>query len=248
MQSLSLLSYMEFEYFEKKHGQQKFEGLRDRFVIVICLSGLIQRAIASSGDQLERYQQGGVVGQWLAAFLSAYLAEVGSIIVLLAMLIVSLLLIRPNLSFPTGATAAFVWPFVKSIGQYLSALSFRGRETLTHVKPNKSVKINRALATRGGVATLPYATNAHKQEDPLLSLEAEETTTTLASAASAIERVLIHNRRISKSFSNLSTSRSHTTLGPSSGFCHTTNGSYFRNSVKNINGSTSKFWNWRKGH
>ncbi|NKB80936.1 MAG: DNA translocase FtsK [Nitrospirales bacterium] len=173
--------------FQEGLWMTKARSIMGSIVMVTCLGGLVQQTFSSSGGEVGQYQQGGLIGQWLAGFLGAHFAEVGSVIVLLSMLMVSLLLITPSFLTTTGTKAAHIWPFVKATGQFLSTLSFRRQDGQPRVKPNKPVKINRSMTVRGGVATLPYDANAHKPDELLAFSDAPGEPTVTALATSAIE-------------------------------------------------------------
>jgi S-DNA-T family DNA segregation ATPase FtsK/SpoIIIE len=108
---------------------------------------------------------GGIVGQWVAQGLGSYLAITGATVILGAMLLIAFLLLVPI-----------------SIGQMIRALlSLVGRLNTTVVeslrdrdwwwsnaqpKMNKSIRINRQLAARGGIGTVVLEATEPKSKLP----------------------------------------------------------------------------------
>ncbi len=100
--------------------------------------------------------KGGLIGQGLSEVLGTYFATTGAMIILLAMLLVSFLLLVPvslgQLARGTLSVGATLWD---RMGESLLALKeqewwVRNAEP----KQNKSIRINRELAARGGIGSV----------------------------------------------------------------------------------------------
>jgi DNA segregation ATPase FtsK/SpoIIIE, S-DNA-T family len=146
--------------------------------------------------------QGGVVGQWVAAGLGSYLAVTGATIILAALLLIAFLLLVPV-----------------SIGQIVrTLLSFMGRLKNTVVesvrerdwwvsdsqpKMNKSIRINRQLAARGGIGAMVLETLEPKSKLSKMKRDDLPATIEIAPTLPLIEEVddsFISGKQISKSY------------------------------------------------
>ncbi len=141
---------------------------------VLSVSALLHLQF-SAGPQISAMDglgvgNGGVVGQWVAAGLGSYLAITGATIILMAMLLIAFLLLVP-VSIRQMARATL------SLGGGLKNTlveSVRGRDwwvSDAQPKMNKSIRINRQLAARGGLGTVVVDTMSTKAK---LSKKQEE--------------------------------------------------------------------------
>lgn len=146
--------------------------------------------------------QGGVVGQWVADGLGSYLAVTGATIMLGALLLIAFLLLVPV-----------------SIGQMArTLLNFMGRLKNTVVesvkerdwwvsdsqpKMNKSIRINRQLAARGGIGAMVLETLEPKTKFSKVKRDNLPATIEIAPPLPQIEEVddtFISRKKISKSY------------------------------------------------
>ena len=173
---------------------------------VLSFSALLHLRF-SAGPQVSEMNvlgvsQGGVVGQWVAAGLGSYLAVTGATIILAALLLIAFLLLVPV-----------------SIGQIVrTLLNFMGRLKNTVVesvrerdwwvsdsqpKMNKSIRINRQLAARGGIGALVLETLEPKSKLSKMKKDDLPATIEIAPTLSLIEDVddsFISRTKISKSY------------------------------------------------
>ncbi len=155
-----------------------------------------------SGMDVLGVSQGGVVGQWVAAGLGSYLAVTGATIILAALLLIAFLLLVPV-----------------SIGQIVrTLLNFMGRLKNTMVesvrerdwwvsgsqpKMNKSIRINRQLAARGGIGAMVLETFEPKSKLSKTKRDDLPATIDIAPTPPLIEEVdntFISRKKISKSY------------------------------------------------
>ncbi|HSF08421.1 MAG TPA: DNA translocase FtsK 4TM domain-containing protein [Nitrospirales bacterium] len=146
--------------------------------------------------------QGGVVGQWVAAGLGSYLAVTGATIILAALLLIAFLLLVPV-----------------SIGQIVrTLLNFMGRLKNTVVesvrerdwwvsnyqpKMNKSIRINRQLAARGGIGAMVLETLEPKSKLSKIKRDDLPATIEITPTLPLVEEVddsFISRKKISKSY------------------------------------------------
>ncbi|HNP30046.1 MAG TPA: DNA translocase FtsK 4TM domain-containing protein [Nitrospirales bacterium] len=172
---------------------------------VLSVSALLHLQFSAgpqiSGMDVLGVGQGGVVGQWVAVGLGSYLAVTGATILLGALLLIAFLLLVPV-----------------SIGQIVrTTLNFGGRLKNTLVesvkerdwwasdaqpKMNKSIRINRQLAARGGIGTMVLETLEPKsklskvKDDPPATIEIAPTLPILEE----VDDTFISRRQISKSY------------------------------------------------
>ncbi|MCA9420102.1 MAG: DNA translocase FtsK 4TM domain-containing protein [Nitrospira sp.] len=173
---------------------------------VLSVSALLHLQY-SAGPQISTMDvlgvsQGGVVGQWVAAGLGSYLAVTGATIMLGALLLIAFLLLVPV-----------------SIGQIVrTTLSFGGRLKTTVVesirerdwwvsdaqpKMNKSIRINRQLAVRGGIGTMVLEALEPKSKLSKMKRDDLPATIEIAPTLPLIEEVddtFIARKQISKSY------------------------------------------------
>ena len=173
---------------------------------VLSFSALLHLRF-SAGPQVSEMDvlgvsQGGVMGQWVAAGLGSYLAVTGATIILAALLLIAFLLLVPV-----------------SIGQIVrTLLNFMGRLKNTVVesvrerdwwvsdsqpKMNKSIRINRQLAARGGIGALVLETLEPKSKSSKMKRDDLPATIEIASTLPFIEEVddsFISRTKISKSY------------------------------------------------
>ncbi|MCW5783165.1 MAG: DNA translocase FtsK 4TM domain-containing protein [Nitrospirales bacterium] len=173
---------------------------------VLSFSALLHLRF-SAGPQVSEMDvlgvsQGGVMGQWVAAGLGSYLAITGATIILAALLLIAFLLLVPV-----------------SIGQIVrTLLNFMGRLKNTVVesvrerdwwvsdsqpKMNKSIRINRQLAARGGIGALVLETLEPKSKSSKMKRDDLPATIEIAPTLPLIEEVddsFISRTKISKSY------------------------------------------------
>ncbi|MDH5699342.1 MAG: DNA translocase FtsK 4TM domain-containing protein [Nitrospirota bacterium] len=173
---------------------------------VLSVSALLHLQFSAgpqiSGMEALRVYQGGVVGQWVAAGLGSYLAITGATIILGALLLIAFLLLVPI-----------------SIGQIArTTLSLGGRLKNTVVesvrerdwwvsdaqpKMNKSIRINRQLAARGGIGTLAVESSEPKAKSSKVKGESITAAIEIAPILPLMEEVddtFIARKQISKSY------------------------------------------------
>jgi S-DNA-T family DNA segregation ATPase FtsK/SpoIIIE len=173
---------------------------------VLSVSALLHLQFSAglqiSGMEALRVGQGGVVGQWVAAGLGSYLAITGATIILGALLLIAFLLLVPI-----------------SIGQIArTTLSLGGRLKNTVVesvrerdwwvsdaqpKMNKSIRINRQLAARGGIGTLAVESSEPKAKSSKVKGEGITAAIEIAPILPLMEEVddtFIARKQISKSY------------------------------------------------
>lgn len=173
---------------------------------VLSVSALLHLQF-SAGPQISGMDvlgggQGGVVGQWVAVGLGSYLAVTGATIMLGALLLIAFLLLVPV-----------------SIGQVArTTLNLGGRIKNTLVKSvkerdwwasdaqpkmNKSIRINRQLAARGGIGTMVLEAVEPKSKLSKMNKDDLPATIEIAPTFPLIEEVddtFISRRQISKSY------------------------------------------------
>lgn len=99
---------------------------------------------------------GGVVGQELSEILGTYFAATGAMIILGAMLLVAFLLLVP---VSLGQMIRGMFALGADLWERFSAVAARIKErewwtTVAEPKKNKSIRINREIAARGGIGRL----------------------------------------------------------------------------------------------
>ena len=150
----------------------KYRNVIGSILAVLSLSALFQFRLSSVpilGDGIVAPgMAGGLGGQWIAQFLEPYFANIGSHIVLLAGLLVSLLLISPTTVVATVRRAPQVLKVSVDATRALLPKPKPEGEKVKPIKPNKSVKINRSATIRGGVGNLGAASI---EEDKLPAIQ-----------------------------------------------------------------------------
>ena len=135
--------------------QIKYQNMVGSILAVVSLSALMQFRLTSVpilGDgMVAPGLAGGLGGQWIAQFLEPYFANLGSHIVLLSGLLVSLLLIWPKAVVGTVKGAPRLVTMSKAVTQALFRKRDPSEEKIKPAKANKSVKINRSAPLRGGL-------------------------------------------------------------------------------------------------
>ena len=133
----------------------KYRHVFGSILAVLSLSALFQfqfSAVPILGDGIVAPGlAGGLGGQWIAQILEAYLANFGSHLVLLSVLLVSLLLLSPTML--VGVIKQIPHVAAVSLAAIRSIFPKRDQddEASRTIKPNKSVKINRSVSIRGGI-------------------------------------------------------------------------------------------------
>lgn len=173
---------------------------------VLSVSALLHLQ-SSAGPQVSAMEglglgKGGVVGQWVAEGLGSYLAFTGATVILGAMLLIAFLLIVP-VSIGQMARTLF------SLGGRLNNTvmnAIRERDWLvstTQPKMNKSIRINRQLAARGGLGALVLETAEPKAKLSKAKGEGTPATIEIAPILPLLEDVddtFVSRKQISKSY------------------------------------------------
>jgi len=146
--------------------------------------------------------KGGVVGQWVAQGLGSYLAITGATVILGAMLLIAFLLLVP---VSIGQMTRTIF----SLGGRLKNTvveSVRERDwwvSGAQAKMNKSIRINRQLASRGGIGTVILEPAEPKAKLSRVKGESSPAAIELAPTLPLLEEVddtFIARKKISKSY------------------------------------------------
>ena len=133
-------------------------GLVGSLLAILSVSALLhlQFSPMATADVLSR-TSGGLVGQKVSAILGTYFGATGAMIILGAMLLVAFLLLVPvSLGQMARWTIALGGGLWESFG-YIPHVAMKEREWWAQdaePKKNKSIRINRELAARGGIGNL----------------------------------------------------------------------------------------------
>ncbi|GJL68454.1 MAG: DNA translocase FtsK [Nitrospirales bacterium] len=181
-------------------------GLLGSLIGVLSVSALLHLQFSAgpqiSGMDALRVGQGGVVGQWVAVGLGAYLAVTGATIMLGALLLIAFLLLVP---VSIGQIARTI---LNLGGRLKNAMveSVKERDwwaSDAHPKMNKSIRINRQLAARGGIGTMVLETLEPKSKLSTIKRDDLPATIEITPTLPHIEEVddtFISRKKISKSY------------------------------------------------
>ena len=155
---------------------------------ILSLSAIFQLGFSSvpmmSDVTVGLDMAGGISGYWLAWGLEQNFAHLGSHILLVAGLVVSLMLLSPS-SIPGTARRLSVWGgTAKDAVQTRMARRAEEREQLKTVKPNRSVKINRSMPLRGGIGGLLLGSRGEDKSSAELPEKSDDEQTLLETATS----------------------------------------------------------------
>ena len=190
--------------FREEEMEAKLRSVVGSVMTVVFLSALIylygSPGSTGSGDVAAIGLSGGVSGQLVATLLEQYFAGMGSLILLLSGLLVSLLLVAP---FSVAAVMRRVpdwWAACKTGLSNFSWSWFPTRERVRKPKANKPVKINRGLAMRGGM--IPYPRIEDGEEDPEILAEDLDKATgpTSTEESDPIRSAFEVSRKVSKGY------------------------------------------------
>ncbi len=173
---------------------------------VLSFSALLHLRF-SAGPQVSEMDvlgvsQGGVVGQWVAAGLGSYLAVTGATIMLGALLLIAFLLLVP---VSIGQIARTLLNFIGRLKNTVVE-SVRERDwwvSDSQPKLNKSIRINRQLAARGGIGTMVLETLEPKSKLSKMKRDDLPAQIEIAPTLPLIEEVddtFISRKKISKSY------------------------------------------------
>jgi S-DNA-T family DNA segregation ATPase FtsK/SpoIIIE len=146
--------------------------------------------------------KGGIVGQWVAHGLGSYLAITGATVILGAMLLIAFLLLVPiSIGQMVRATLNLAGRLKNTVGESVRGRDWWGPDV--QPKLNKSIRINRQLAARGGIGTVVMETTEPKAK--LSKLKGEGIPAAIESAPvlplmQEDDNTLIVRRQISKSY------------------------------------------------
>lgn len=146
--------------------------------------------------------KGGVVGQWVADGLGSYLAVTGATIILGALLLIAFLLVVP---VSIGQMARAIFSFGGRLKNSVVE-SVRDRDwwvSDAQPKMNKSIRINRQLAARGGIGTVVLETLEPKAR--VSKVKEEEISAAIERAPilplmEEVDHTFIARKQISKSY------------------------------------------------
>ncbi len=173
---------------------------------VLSVSALLHLQFSAgpqiSGMDVLGVGQGGVVGQWVAVGLGSYLAVTGATIMLGALLLIAFLLLVPVSIGQVARTTLNLGVRLKSS----MVESVKERDwwaSDAQPKMNKSIRINRQLAARGGIGTMVLETVEPKSKLSKMKKDDLPATIEIAPTLPLIEEVddtFISRRQISKSY------------------------------------------------
>ncbi|WP_342347831.1 DNA translocase FtsK 4TM domain-containing protein [uncultured Nitrospira sp.] len=173
---------------------------------VLSVSALLHLQF-SAGPQLSGMDvlgvgQGGVVGQWVAVGLGSYLAVTGATIMLVALLLIAFLLLVPVSIGQVARTTLNLGVRLKNT----MVESVKERDwwaSDAQPKMNKSIRINRQLAARGGIGTTVLEAVESKSKLSKVNRDDLPATIEIVPTLPLIEEVddtFISRRQISKSY------------------------------------------------
>ncbi len=173
---------------------------------VLSVSALLHLQFSTrphiSGMDVLGVGQGGFVGQWVAVGLGSYLAVTGATIILGALLLIAFLLLVP---VSIGQVARTILNLGRRLKNTMVE-SVKERDwwiSDAQPKMNKSIRINRQLAARGGIGTMVMETlepksklSKMKSADLPVTIEIEPT----LPLTEEVDDTFISRRQISKSY------------------------------------------------
>jgi len=132
-------------------------GLFGSLLAILSVSSLLHlQSLPLATAEAFSLNAGGIVGQGLSEVLGTYFAITGATIILTAMLLVAFLLLVPvSLGQMVRGTLAFGGVLWNRLSEFLANLKEREwRVPSSEPKKNKSIRINREIAGRGGIGSL----------------------------------------------------------------------------------------------
>jgi len=146
--------------------------------------------------------KGGVVGQWVAHGLGSYLAITGATVILGAMLLIAFLLLVP---VSIGQMTRTIFSLGGRLKNTLLESAREGDWWVSgaQAKMNKSIRINRQLAARGGIGTVILETEEPKVK--LSKVKGADITAAIEMAPALplleeVDETFISRKKISKSY------------------------------------------------
>ena len=159
--------------FQKEPWAARLRSVLGSIVFLFCFSAWLEmsRTMFGNPEHLPVAEEllGGRSGQWIAGNLHDFFADTGSLVLLTAGLLVSLLLIRPfSVAAATGQIPT-VWGRLKEV-MPRGVFNWDLIEEWWHrPKANKPVKINRGRNSQGG--TVPYSNPELEELESTLEFE-----------------------------------------------------------------------------
>ncbi len=137
-------------------------GLVGSLLAILSTSALLHLQFSLSSQTIEvdtlGLGHGGVVGEWVAQALGSYLATTGSTILLGALLLIGLQLLVPlSIGQMTRKTFSLSGRLAKSVLDSIKEWDWGNQDA--EPKMNKSIRINRQLAARGGIGSVMFGDN-----------------------------------------------------------------------------------------
>lgn len=137
-------------------------GLVGSLLAILSTSALLHLQFSLSSQTIEvdtlGLGHGGVVGEWVAQALGSYLATTGSTILLGALLLIGLQLLVPlSIGQMTRKTFSLSVRLAKSVLDSIKEWDWGNQDA--EPKMNKSIRINRQLAARGGIGSVMFGDN-----------------------------------------------------------------------------------------
>ena len=132
-------------------------GLFGSLLAILSVSSLLHlQSLPLATAEAFSLNAGGIVGQGLSEVLGTYFAVTGATIILTAMLLVAFLLLVPvSLGQMARGTLAFGGVLWDRLSEFLATLKEREwRVPSSEPKKNKSIRINREIAARGGIGSV----------------------------------------------------------------------------------------------
>ncbi len=132
-------------------------GMTGSVLTILSVSALLHLQVSERTSGLlfnaATFPEGGVLGEWVAEGLGTYFAVTGATIILLALCMIGFLLLVPiSVGQSTRAIVGFVSRSLQRVVEVVKETEWWNREASP--KENKSIRINRQLAARGGIGTL----------------------------------------------------------------------------------------------
>ncbi len=137
-------------------------GLVGSLLAILSTSALLHLQFSLSSQTIEvdtlGLGHGGVVGEWVAQALGSYLATTGSTILLGALLLIGLQLLVPlSIGQMTRKTFSLSGRLAKSVLDSIKEWDWWNQDAEPQM--NKSIRINRQLAARGGIGSVMFGDN-----------------------------------------------------------------------------------------
>ena len=190
--------------FQDETWWTKIRSVSGALVGIFCLSSLFNIALTGSLDPTNAASVskgvGGVAGKEIAGFLTRLFAEMGSVILLLSLLLVSVLLVKPLSLVDAVHGLAGLGPVFLGWGKALSTIRLPEFEASPRIKANKPVKINRTLALRGGALSFSKEEDVGYDPEGLSHDVSDEDIDLLPEEAIAQKRMARSTRKVAQGY------------------------------------------------